>query len=55
MDSNATAVVTKSSAQPSIVVESSGVSSTSDGESVQEVQAAYERMKAEVDEQSGKP
>jgi DNA-binding transcriptional regulator YbjK len=50
MDSNAT-VVTNSSAQPSVVVESSGVSSTSNGESVQEVEAAYERMKAELDEQ----
>ncbi len=50
MDSNDTAV-TNSSAQPSVVVESSGVPSTSNDESVQEVEAAYERMKAEVDEQ----
>jgi hypothetical protein len=54
MDSDATVVahiVTNSSAQPSVIVESSGVSSTFNDEGVQEVEAAYERIKAEVDEQ----
>jgi hypothetical protein len=50
MDSDDT-VATNSSTQPSVAVLSSGVSSSVDGESVQEVEAAYERMKAEVDEQ----
>ncbi len=43
--------MTNSSAQPPVVVESSSVSSPPDDKSLQEIEADYERMKAELDEQ----
>jgi hypothetical protein len=46
-----TVLINSSTTQPSDVVLSSGVSSTSNGESLQELQAEYERMKAELEEQ----
>ena len=50
-----TGVTANSSAQPSVVVESSNVSSSPDGSaSLQEMEAAYERMKAELHEQKKK-
>jgi hypothetical protein len=50
-DTIANVVTNSSTTQPSDVVLSSGVSSTSNGESLQELQAEYERMKAELEEQ----
>ena len=46
-----TVLTNSSTTQHSDVVLSSGVSSMSNGESLQELQAEYERMKAELEEQ----
>jgi malate synthase len=54
MDSGPVTEVINSSVQPSIVVDSSNVSSPPDDEDVQVMEAAYERMKAELVEQKKK-
>ena len=50
-DTIANVVTNSSTTQPSDVVLSSGVSSISNGESLADLQAEYERMKAELEEQ----